>query len=326
MTSGRDRALVAVGVLLVVGCGLPAGLLVVLALVPSLQATASVLALLATGIPYLPVPLLGTALGLVLVPRRAARWASVAVLATAVVLGSVPWWTGPAAAQPQETADDLRVVSLNTEFGQADLGAVLALAGAADMLAFQEITPEFVVSLEALGLGSDFPYRLGTAAYGPNGTMLWSRTPITLAGSASTRLTSVIASSTVRGTDWVVATVHAVSPMSGSRIWVEDGAAVEALLRPHVDEHLVVVGDFNAIDEHLTMRRLRGIGLANAMDGWPRARGDGAQLSWPTSPKVPTLIRIDHALHAASVSAWRPTYVVVEGTDHRAVVTTFRAR
>jgi endonuclease/exonuclease/phosphatase (EEP) superfamily protein YafD len=41
---------------------------------------------------------------------------------------------------------------------------------------------------------------------------------------------------------------------------------------------------------------------------------------------VPTLIRIDHALHSASVSAWRPQYVEVAGTDHRAVVATFRAR
>lgn len=62
------------------------------------------------------------------------------------------------------------------------------------------------------------------------------------------------------------------------------------------------------------------------MDGWPLVSGDGWQQSWPTDPRVRALIRIDHALHSASVTAWRPQYVQVAGTDHRAVVAIFRAR
>jgi endonuclease/exonuclease/phosphatase (EEP) superfamily protein YafD len=86
------------------------------------------------------------------------------------------------------------------------------------------------------------------------------------------------------------------------------------------------VGDFNAIEEHLTMRRLAAIGLRNAMSGW-RSGGPAWQPSWPTDMAlVPPLIRIDHALHSASVEAWRPRYVVVTGSDHKALVTTFRAR
>jgi endonuclease/exonuclease/phosphatase (EEP) superfamily protein YafD len=68
------------------------------------------------------------------------------------------------------------------------------------------------------------------------------------------------------------------------------------------------------------------VGLEDSMDGWSRVAGDGWQLSWPTHSRVPALIRIDHALHSASVAAWRPQYVEVPGTDHRAVVATFRAR
>jgi endonuclease/exonuclease/phosphatase (EEP) superfamily protein YafD len=130
----------------------------------------------------------------------------------------------------------------------------------------------------------------------------------------------------VRGTDWTVSTLHAVSPLGGSRVWESDAAAVADLLRPYTSEHLVVVGDFNAIDEHVTMRRIRALGLEDAMAGWPQTSGDGWQASWPTSARVPALIRIDHALHGGSVQAWRPSYVTVDGTDHRAVVVRFRAR
>jgi endonuclease/exonuclease/phosphatase (EEP) superfamily protein YafD len=153
--------------------------------------------------------------------------------------------------------------------------------------------------------------------------MIWSRTPITVAATGNTRYTSLVARTTVRGTLWTVSTLHAVSPKDGSGVWEQDALAVADLVRPYVGEHLVVVGDFNAIDEHLTMRQIRDVGLQDSMTGWPLTAGDGFQNSWPNDPRVPLLIRIDHALHSASVAAWRPQYVTVAGTDHRAVVATF---
>jgi endonuclease/exonuclease/phosphatase family metal-dependent hydrolase len=115
--------------------------------------------------------------------------------------------------------------------------------------------------------------------------------------------------------------------MRGSRRWESDAAAVLYLVSPHVGEHLVVVGDFNAVEEHLTMRRLSAAGLTNAMRGWRAPGAPAWQPSWPTDKRfVPPLIRIDHALHSASVEAWRPRYVAVSGSDHKALVATFRAR
>jgi endonuclease/exonuclease/phosphatase (EEP) superfamily protein YafD len=156
--------------------------------------------------------------------------------------------------------------------------------------------------------------------------MIWSRSPIALVATGSTRATSLVMRTSLRGTDWTVSSVHAVSPLDGSRVWEADSAAVADLLRAYTPERLVVVGDFNAIDQHVTMRQIRALGLEDSMDGWPGVAGDGWRQSWPTHPRVPSLIRIDHALHSASVVAWRPQYVEVAGTDHRAILATFRAR
>lgn len=326
MATPGGRFARAVGVLLLAGFGLVVVPLVVLWAVPSLQAVNRPLVFLACAIGYLPVPLVGLGFGLLLVLRGRWRLLAVGALVLTLALGSAPWWRFPTSTTPKPGVDDLRVVSLNAEFGQADQDTVLALAAHADMLAFQENTPEFVQSLVEKGLARDFPYRLGTAVYEAYGTMLWSRTPITLAAEGRTKYTSLVARSIVRGTDWTVATLHAVSPLDGSRVWEEDAKAVADLLRPYTAEHLVVVGDFNAVDAHLTMRRIRAVGLVDAMDGWPQVTGDGWQQSWPTSTRLPALLRIDHALHAPSVDAWRPTYVEVAGTDHRALVAIFRAR
>jgi len=297
--------------------------LLVLFVVPSLQAVNRPLAFFAVGIPYVPIPLVIAGLGLLLALPRGRRWVAVGVLVVSLVAASAPWWRFPTAWTPRPTANALRVVSLNAEFGQADQDAILRMAASADILAFQENTPEFVQSLEDKGLLDDFPYRLGTAEYESFGTMIWSRTPLTLVATGKTRYTSLVVHTTVHDTVWTVSTLHAVSPKDGSGVWEQDGAAIADLLRPYVGERLVVVGDFNAIDEHLTMRRIRDVGLQDSMTGWPLAAGDGWQVSWPNDPRVPFLIRIDHALHSASVDAWRPSYVTLSGTDHRAMIATF---
>jgi endonuclease/exonuclease/phosphatase (EEP) superfamily protein YafD len=321
--SRGHRLLRAIGVLLAVVGGLMTLPPVVLLIVPSLQALNRPLAFLTCTIPYISIPLVILGLGLFLALPRRRRLVGIGLIAVSLVAASAPWWRFPMASTPHPTVSDLRVFSLNAEFGQADQGAILQLAQSADILAFQENTPEFVQSLEDKGLLNDFPYRLGTAEYESYGTMIWSRTPLTMVANGNTRYTSLVVRTTVHDTAWTVSTLHAVSPKDGSGVWEQDGAAIGDLLRPYVGEHLVVVGDFNAIDEHLTMRRIRDVGLQDSMTGWPLAPGDGFQNSWPNDPRLPLLIRIDHALHSASVDAWRPRYVTISGTDHRALLATF---
>lgn len=320
----RPLAMVGVG-LSVVGTLMTLPPLVLL-LVPSVQAMNRPFAFLTCTIPYISIPLVILGLGLFLALPRRRRLVGIGLVVLSLVAASAPWWRVPTASTPQPSANDLRVLSLNTEFGQADLDAILRLAQSADVLAFQENTPEFVASLEEKGLAQDFPYREGVAAYESYGTMIWSRTPLTLLATGNTRYYSLVVHTTVHDTLWTISTVHAVSPKDGSADWEQDGTAVAQLEAPYVGEHLVVVGDFNAIDEHLTMRRIRDVGLQDSMTGWPLVAGDGYQNSWPNDPRVPFLIRIDHALHSASVDAWRPQYVTLSGTDHRGLVATFAAR
>ena len=329
MTTRRDsrsagrRPLRTVGVLVALLGGCMTVPPVALLLVPSIQAMNRPFAFLTCTIPYISIPLVMLGLGLFLALPRRRRLVGIGLIVVSLVAASAPWWRLPMASTPRPPEDALRVLSLNTEFGQADQSTVLRLAESADILAFQENTPEFVQSLEDENLLHDFPYRVGTEAYESYGTMIWSRTPITLAATGDTRYTSLVALTTVRGTAWTVATLHAVSPKDGSAVWEQDAVAIADLVKPHVGEHLVVVGDFNAIDEHLTLRQIRDVGLQDSMTGWPLVAGDGFQNSWPNDPRVPELIRIDHALHSSTVEAWRPQYVTVAGTDHRALVATF---
>ena len=192
--------------------------LLVLFVVPSLQAVNRPLAFFAVGIPYVPIPLVIAGLGLLLALPRGRRWVAVGVLVVSLVAASAPWWRFPTAWTPRPTPNALRVFSLNAEFGQADQDAILRMAASADILAFQENTPEFVQSLEDKGLLQEFPYRLGTAEYEAYGTMIWSRTPLTLVATGQTRYTSLVVHTTVHDTVWTVSTLHAVSPKDGSGV------------------------------------------------------------------------------------------------------------
>jgi endonuclease/exonuclease/phosphatase (EEP) superfamily protein YafD len=299
-----------------------------LAVLPRLQSTHAVATVVACGIPYLPLPVFGMSAAMVVASRsRGAKvlWSGVLVAALAAcayrVLGA------PGSPGPTREDADLTVVSANVLYGRADTRELHALAQTADVLAVQENTPSFDASLRAL-LAADFPFEIGTSSDDAQSTKLWSRTPLEVVATGDTDFSSMVATTEVRGVRWTIANVHPVPPQqNGSSRWASDAGKVLELLESHLAEHLVVVGDFNAIEEHLTMRRFAAMGLRNAMSGWRSPGVRAWQPSWPSDkPFVPPLIRIDHALHSASVDAWRPQYVVVTGSDHKALVGTFRAQ
>jgi endonuclease/exonuclease/phosphatase family metal-dependent hydrolase len=299
---------------------------VVLHAVPQLQPASRLAVIAACGIPYLPVPLAVLSAGMATSsePRGRKMFWSV-VLGAALVTAWRRWAPSQGVPGPDLAEADLTVVSANVQYGRGDPRLIVDLAQSADVVAIQECTPGFEASL-ALLLGDDFPYREGASSDDAHGTVTWSRTPLAHARLGDTIFTSVVATTEVRGRRWRLANVHPAPPQRGSRRWESDAQRVLELVRSSLDEHLVVVGDFNAIEEHLTMRRFTNAGLRNAMSGWS-AGGDGWQPTWPTDKAwVPPLIRIDHALHSRSVDAWRPRYVVVPGSDHKALVATFRAR
>lgn len=308
------------------GFGLAALPVVALDLFPEAQRTSRLAAVAACGIPYLQIPVAAMCAGLAVGSERRGRtllWS--AAFGAVVVAGHRQRMAEPVAEAPLPTGRRLTVLSANVLFGRADTRAIADLAQGADVVAIQENTPSFDDALQT-ALGADFPYRLGTSREDAGGTMLWSRTPLTHVGDGDTRFTSVLATTTVRGVTWTVATVHPAPPQMGVRLWARDARKVLELVRGHVGEPLVVVGDFNAIEEHVTMRRLAAVGLRNAMSGWGTAGVAAWQPSWPALRLwAPPLIRIDHALHSSSVQAWRPRYTRVPGSDHKALLASFRA-
>lgn len=298
-----------------------------LAVLPRLQATHAVATVVACGIPYLPLPLSGMSAAMVVASRsRGVKVLWSGLLAAALAGGAYRALGAPGSRGPTREDADLTVVSANVLYGRGDPREIVALATSADVVAVQENTPAFDASVRAL-LAADFPFEAWTSSDDSRSSKLWSRTPLEVVGTGDTEFASMVVTTAVRGVQWTIANVHPVSPLLGSSRWDADAKKVLELLEGHLGEHFVVVGDFNAIEEHLTMRRLAAIGLRNAMSGWRSPGVLGWQPSWPTDKAlVPPLIRIDHALHSDSVEAWRPRYVVVTGSDHKALLTTFRAR
>lgn len=283
--------------------------------------------MVACGIPYVPVSLAATCAGMAVASESRGRrllWATaLGVVVAATLRGG---WRGRGSDDPIPSDRGLTVLSANVQFGRADVQQIAELAQEVDLVAIQENTPDFDDALHAV-LAADFPFQVGTSRVDASGTMLWSRTPLEHGETGDTRFTSVVVTTRVRGVEWTVASVHPAPPQMGSAQWADDAQRVLDLLRGHLGERLVVVGDFNAIEEHLTMRRFANAGMYNAMSGTPSRGAAAWQRSWPANVAwMPALIRIDHALHSGRVHAWRPRYSTVRGSDHKALVATFRAR
>jgi len=310
-----------------VGFGVGAIPVVALAAFPELQPTSRLASVAACGIPYLPIPFAAMCGAMAVSSESRSRkllWAAAAGVALATSLRQLS--AGPDTEEPLPSDRRLTVLSANVLFGRADPEHIAELAQGVDVVAIQENTPRFDGALHTV-LGTDFPHQLGTSTEDASGTMLWSRTPLELVGFGDTRFTSVVATTSVRGVQWTVANVHPSPPQPGSRQWASDAQWVRDLVVPHLTERLVVVGNFNAIEEHVTMRRLVSAGLRNAMHGHVSDRAPAWQPSWPTDRTwVPPLIRIDHALHSDPVQAWRPRYVAVRGSDHKALIVVLGAK
>src|SRR6516165_4723283 len=75
-------------------------------------------------------------------------------------------------------AVEFRVLSANLREGKADPDLLVSSAPQADILSFQELTPDEADRLSAAGLDTAFPYRWLDARDGPYGVGVWSRFPM----------------------------------------------------------------------------------------------------------------------------------------------------
>ena len=249
--------------------------------------------------------------------------AALCVGVTAVAAGTLaPRWE----AEPAPTTGTrFTVLTLNVELGQADPAAVLEASASADVVALVEVTAPQVDALDRLGFADRFPYRTEgrLPSAGAAGTAVWSRFPIT----ADRPLTPAIAHQTWVTTVAVpgaaapvtVVAVHPARPYVGGDRWLREQDALRAALPTSGPR--VLVGDFNAVASHPTLRAL-------GRDGWTSAveqTGAGWVPTYPARGLVPPLLDIDHVYVSAGVRATSLRAVPVAGTDHRGLLATLVA-
>ncbi|MEZ5086512.1 MAG: hypothetical protein R2722_09745 [Tessaracoccus sp.] len=240
------RVLRIVGWVLLVLGAVAAAALGLLNLFPIAQTWGTVLLGLSTFIPMMWIPAVVAIVGLAVVLRG--RWKLVAA-----VLGLIALlvWGLPVMPRNQGVVvdmevfpRDLGVVSANARYGAADVEQILAEAGDhVQVLAFQEYTPEFEERLGEAGAFEDFPYHVGEARTSAGGTVLLSRVPVEMvAETEGLPFLNFVAKLTVDGRDWYVGNIHSTGPHFGAREWAEDGDAIVEMVRPYLDEAIVLVG------------------------------------------------------------------------------------
>lgn len=249
--------------------------------------------------------------------------------ALALVLAAVHLtWVVPAFVadrRPAAGSGELRVLAQNLLLGRADPAALLEAASDADVLVLTEVTEPARRRLEAAGVRERFGHEAGAGVLprsGASGTHVYSRHPVLDDGPLDPSLGDqhrrVELDVPGMGPVTLVA-VHPQRPRRGGTGW----AAEQERLRSALPHHrTVVAGDFNAVDSHPSMRRLRADGFRDADD----LVGAGWQPTYPAQGRVPPLIAIDHVLVGEGLTATAFRTVPLPGTDHRGVAATLALR
>lgn len=267
-------------------------------------------------------------MGLVTATLLRFRALRLVALAASVALAAVHLsWIVPsfvADGAPATSTGRLRVYSQNMLYGGADPGQVLAAAQQADVLVVVEMTQPAADAFTDHGIDSVFAYQAGGRLPwgGATGTRVYSRFPVVdsrpldRSGGDHNWLVTVDVPDLGLMT---VAAVHPTRPVRGGSDW----AAEQELVRQRVPhERTLIAGDFNAVDSHLSLRRLRADGFSGANN----VVGAGWQPTYPAEGLIPPLIAIDHILLSRDLTATAFRTVGVDGSDHRGVLATVAVR
>ncbi len=243
---------------------------------------------------------------------------SVLSLVSAAGLVATVAWQAPAFIadrRPVVTAS-LTVISLNVA-RTADPDAVARAVDGADVVVFVEAAREWVLSLPP-SLHRALPYQAPGDRDLDGGTVILSRYPLgttQVLPDRSFHQRSVVVETPQVGPLRVVG-VHPCNPYCPAGLWVKEAADLRDWLAAR-DRSVatVVAGDFNAVDDHLTMRALYD-------DGWRSAAnlaGVGFVRTWPANRRIPPMIGIDHVLVDGRLTATAFSTFEVPGTDHLGV-------
>lgn len=224
----------------------------------------------------------------------------------------------------------LRLLSVNTLYGRVDPGSVVELVESegVEVLAVQELTPEFEEALTTAGLDALLPHKVTgkVAAGSAGGSGLYSATALTEENPGEDS-TFAMPSAVVDagGVDVRIRNVHPVPPMpGGTDVWQRELRELGSTARSDTTPQ-IMFGDFNATWDHATFRALLG---DRFHDAW-RDTGAGLERTWPegrTLPglgtRIPALVAIDHVVVDEAMRVGDVRTRIMPGSDHRAVLAT----
>ncbi|MEV4343324.1 endonuclease/exonuclease/phosphatase family protein [Actinoplanes sp. NPDC049596] len=266
-----------------------------------------------------------------LVPLIAAllarKWLIAAAAALAAILLGAAVLPRALPDKEGESGVPLTVMTLNTFFGRADPAAVVKLVREHDVevLAVQEFTPKAAEGLAAAGLGDLLPYKALADEVGTTGSGLYSKYPMTGAGSQrfngdNLQEGNMQAYATIQPPGAAAITVesaHPLAPYSKEALpsWKAD---LEQEPRPaRSGTPRILLGDFNSTLDHAPLRDLIADGYRDAAD----AAGKGLIGTWgPYDGKPIPPVTLDHVLVDERMGVRDVQVHGVDGSDHRSVI------
>ncbi|HET9667595.1 MAG TPA: endonuclease/exonuclease/phosphatase family protein [Desertimonas sp.] len=274
------------------------------------------------GLQALTPYVLGPALPIAVIAASTGRWplaaAAGAGFAALIVLG-VPLRRPAGQSTTPSAPPALRVFHGNLLYHNgrtADLARAVAAVDA-DVLAFTEYTFTHAGGMYVSPLANTYPYRIEHPEATAGGSAIWSRYPLAEITAPPALYRSTAAVIEVSG-GVELYVVHPPNPLDHLREWLAELIGLADLYgKPQLPT--IVTGDFNATYWHPSFRRIQAAGWRDAH----HVAGRAFTASWPSDrPRLPPVMRLDHALVDGALSVDDVADVDLPGSDHRGFVVT----
>jgi endonuclease/exonuclease/phosphatase (EEP) superfamily protein YafD len=304
------------------------GMLIYLrAAAPTWWRTIELVAVVPLALPLASLSLV-TAIGVVPLTPRRWRWMPWCLAVSAMVMVGpalatvAPLFVGSKPAPAGEPS--LVVMAQNMEYGDPPALAEMVIRSRADVLVVTDASAPIVLRLGTTGLRRDLPYTIGIGQTGSEGSVVFSRYPLTDVARISDRGDSrVVTVHTPQLGDVDLIALHPRPPYE-KRGWMDDYELITGYLLSSASatrgkRPVVVAGDLNATLDHAPIRRMRAMGFTDAVD----QLNLGFEPTWPAEGSVrihripiPALVQIDHVLTSPDLVATALTRLHLEGADH----------
>ncbi|BCW48741.1 endonuclease [Arthrobacter sp. StoSoilB13] len=285
---------------------------------------------------FTPWMVLPSALAMVLAVVGRRLWV---LITTAALLALQLFWlfpldTGRAEAVPAGTATvSVKVMSLNTEYGEADARAIVKLVrdNGVQLLTLQEHTQGLEDRLRSEGLESILPNLLSEPNDDASGGAVYSVFPLQAEGLLPDTpfrmdVTRVLVTDpgNVSKATLNLTNVHALPPVD-ERIQQWRSDLVQVARQASRPGHHLLMGDYNSTYDHAEFRAVLDPAMGGGQDGKKlvdvgTASGGRFSPTWPMEgPPLPGIV-IDHMVTSPRIGSNGYAVHQVSGSDHAAMV------